>query len=350
MRSLAGASALLAALLVAAGCGGKSAQDGSQGNALAQGWNPVSGMLCADGSATGIGVSMGSRNSVLVVLAGGGACWSDANCGGNVPRTFGAGDYGFFSLLTSGTIFDRTLAGNPFADWTFVFVPYCTGDVHAGGDVTRTYNGVTWRHHGAANLQAAIGRVAQAFPAPERVVVAGSSAGGFGSFLAFDLARQRWPAGASGPKAYLVDDSGPTLVGNDLPATIRDAWWASWNLAATVTPLCAACGGDLSQLWTVLHAKYPGDRLALLSTTQDTTMRAYFGGMSGAAFESALATLATTLQGIPNAASFRVGDMTHMTGHAMLLSPASYSAGGTALPAWLAQQVTDAAGWTSAGP
>jgi pectinacetylesterase len=331
------------ALAVLAACGGHDAQQSS----LQSGWNAVDGMVCADGSPTGVGVSFGAKNRVLVVLSGGGACWGEASCLPQTPRAFGAADFALVSAFTQNTIFDRNLPGNPFSDWTFVFVPYCTGDVHAGGDVTHTYGTAgTWRHHGRANLDAAISRIASAIPSPEKVVVAGSSAGGFGALLAFGLARARWPAGASGPKAYLVDDSGQTFVGNDLPQSLRDAWWSAWNLDATVTPLCPGCRSDLSQLWDVVHAAHPSDRLALLSSTLDSTMIGFFSPISATAFETAVGNLAAKLRTIPNAASF----VATGSGHAFLLQPAAFTAGGTSLPSWLGLEASDDPSWTSVGP
>lgn len=342
MRPFTRALSLAAALALAA-CGALDSR-----NAFAEGWNPVGGMICADGSSTGIGVSLGTSNRVLVYLAPGGACWA-GTCSSDTLRSFGANEYLLYSSLVrgSGTILDRTLPGNPFADWTHVFVPYCTGDVHAGGDVTMTYGTQTWRHHGRANLEAALSYVAAAIPSPGKVVIAGSSAGGFGSLLAFDIARAKWPAGAMGPKAYLVDDSGQTFVGNDLPQALRDAWWASWNLAATITPLCPTCQSDLSELWTVLHAAHPTDRLALLTSTQDSTMSGFFG-LTPTQFQTGVTNLASKLQGIPDAASFQVAG----SAHALLANaPASYStASGTSLLTWLGLEVNDDAGWTSVGP
>jgi hypothetical protein len=335
----------VAAIALLAACGAGEPQ---QPIALQPGWNAVDGMVCADGSPTGIGVLPGTRNRILVVLSGGGACWSETSCDADL-RSFGPAEFAFASGLTAGTILDRSLPESPFSDWTFVFVPYCTGDVHAGGDVTRSYGTKgTWRHHGRANLDAALSRVAAAMPAPEKVVVSGSSAGGFGALLAFDLARKRWPAGAAGPKAYLVDDSGQTFVGSDLPQALRDAWWASWNLDATVTPLCAACKADLSQLWDVLRAAHPADRLSLLTTTQDSTMMGFFGIADPAQFQADVTNLATKLKGIPGAASFVVGDPAHEHEHALLLRPGAYASGGTSLTAWLGLQVNDDPAWTSA--
>jgi hypothetical protein len=315
------------------------------------GWVEVPGMICADGSPTGIGISPGSENRVLVFLNGGGACWSETACDAS-PGPFGRTEYQLLSAFTTGTIFDRSLPGNPFADWTLVFVPYCTGDVHAGDSEQDYGTAGTWRHQGRANLEAALEEVVAALPVPDRVVIGGWSAGGFGSLLAFDVLRARWPAGGAGAaQAYLVDDSGPTLVGEDLPATLRSAWWTSWNLAETVTPLCPECEDDLSAIWASLSADHPQDRFALLTTTQDATMRGFFGGMDAGAFETAIGTLTEKLDGLANgnAASFTVGGA-GATDHALLVSPQAYSANGTSLLRWLELLVTDDPAWTSVGP
>jgi hypothetical protein len=305
----------------------------------------VPGMSCADGSATGIGVSRGSSD-VLVFLQGGGACWSESACDQSSGLPFSAAELaqGAQQLLP-GTILDRTLAGNPFAGFTLVFVPYCTGDVHAG-DAVKTYGASgTWRHHGHPNLDAALAWIDANLPRPTRVVVAGSSAGGFGALVAFDLVRARWPE-SSGVGAAVVDDSGPTFDPAGLPTALTWAWWDAWGLGATVTPLCSKCRDDLSQLWPTLSSAHPNDLLALLSTTQDATMRGFFGQMTGTDFENALARLAGTIDALPNARTFRSsGD-----GHALFRSPASYQGGATPLLGWLDPIAVGTGAFVSAGP
>ena len=71
--------------------------------------------MCADSFATGIGVNLPARSRrVAVFLMAGGACGDDATYYRDRTATNIAGGYG---------------AGR------FVFVPYCTGDVHVGDDV-----------------------------------------------------------------------------------------------------------------------------------------------------------------------------------------------------------------------
>jgi hypothetical protein len=342
MRSRVAALSLALAL---AGCGSDP-----EAPPAASGWTDVPGMICADGSPTGIGIMRGSADAVLVYLAGGGACWGEtpAECDAHF-RSFGKTEFELGSRFVADTILDRTLPGNPFADWTIVFVPYCTGDVHAG-DSQKTHAGQSWNHHGYANLRAAVARMAAEIAPPAQVVVAGSSAGGFGSLLAYDLVRAEWPADVV--TGALVDDSGPTFVGTAIPVSIRDGWWDAWQLSSTVGVTCPACetDRDLAQIWPTLRTAYPADRLALVSTTQDATMIRFLGNMEATEFQSALEELTAHIDG-PDTAVFRIGG-TNRTDHALLFSVelAGYASGdGTLLLTWLSD-LTAGREWTSKGP
>jgi hypothetical protein len=312
---------------------------------------PVAGMSCADGSPTGIGVSRGGAE-VLLFLNGGGACWSAGACDAS-PGPFGAHELALGQAILPGTILDRTLAGNPFAGFTIVFVPYCTGDVHAG-DAVQTYAGTVWRHQGHRNVDAVLDWI-QANLHPTRIVVAGSSAGGFGSLLAYDQVRSRWSSPAV--TVGLLDDSGPTFepstANTGLDPALTNAWWDAWGLDSTVTPVCATCRSDLSQIWDVLSGRYPHDLLALLSTTEDATVRGFFGDLTGIEFSTALDVLASKLEALPagNVRTFRVGspDAAKIE-HALLLSPGSYAAGGTSLLSWLDPIAVGTGAFSSAGP
>ena len=123
--------------------------------------------------------------------------------------------------------------------------------------------------------------------APARVVIAGSSAGGYGATLNYDLFRRAYP----GARAELVDDAGPLLEGDGIPADHRAAWYANWHLGDVVDPLCADCRADLSRLYPALVAKYPQDRMALLTSLQDQTIRTYFLILLGLDFEQRLRAL-----------------------------------------------------------
>jgi hypothetical protein len=348
MARLRSPSALLVAAVLLAACGsdGKRRTPENQWT-----WVDVPGAVCSDGSGTGIAVNRGKSDAVVLFLDGGGACWDVATCFGvsgvsaptAKPGPYGRAQFEAQEPQIAGTILDRALPGNPYADATLVFVPYCTGDVHAG-DATQTYPGAPgpYRHKGRVNLGHAIDWLDADLAAPAKVVVSGASAGGFGALLAFDLVKQRWPTA----KGYLVDDSGPPLVGDDFNVALRAAWFAAWRLDETVLPLCPTCASDLSDLFPTLSTKYPGDRLALLSSTQDAVIRTYVA-LSATAFETAIRRLATDVVApLPNARTFLVPGQTHT----MLGTPLSFTAGGVPLTEWLRLELSDDAAWQSAGP
>jgi hypothetical protein len=337
-----------AAALACGGAGGSSSPAGPAGlprNTWT--WVDLPGTECSDGSQTGIAVSPGDRDDVVVFLDGGGACWDTLTC-----FTIGAANPGPYVRASweaerdkriPGSFLDRTAAGNPFAEDTLVFVPYCTGDVHTG-DTVQSYPGAPrpWHHKGRVNVQRALDWIAGAITAPPRLVVSGASAGGFGSLLAFDVFRRRFPAA----KGYLVDDSGPLLVGDDINPAIRAAWFASWRLDEILLPICERCAVDLSALFPALSSRYPGDRLALLSSTRDAVIRSFFL-LTPTQFEGRLLRLANdVIAPLPNVKTFLVPGETHT----MIGAPARFTAGGVGLVEWLRREVEDDPAWGSVGP
>lgn len=345
-------AALAAALALSCGSGGAPRATAEPIAGLATGvwtWVEFPDSACDDGSPTGIAVSPGTGPDLVVVLNGGGACWDYLTC--YVVGTSSRGPYGepqFLALQATalpGSILDRTLPGNPFQDATLVFVPYCTGDIH-GGDNVAVYAGPgetrAFHHVGHANLVAFTRRLAATWPAPRRLVVSGASAGGFGTVVNYDTFRRQWPDA----QAFLIDDSGPPLERGVIPQGLLDAWYASWRLDLVLDPLCGtACRTDLSACLSAVMARYPADRMALLSSLQDRVIAGYFT-LSGAQLEQALLGLAAdVIDPAPNARHFFVPGSTHT----MLGNPAAFGQGAPLLD-WLGQQVAGDPAWTSQQP
>jgi len=124
-------------------------------------------------------------------------------------------------------IYDRGNPENPFREWTHVYIPYCTGDLHWGNAVT-SYTNATGRpfviqHKGAVNAAVALNWAGANVLAPAQVVVAGCSAGGYGAAL--------WSAkiALAFPGARLVElaDSAAGVVPDGFFATTL----TSWNVA-----------------------------------------------------------------------------------------------------------------------
>jgi len=301
------------------------------------------------GSATGIAINpaAGSKK-LLLFLNGGGACWDYLSCAVLNSSTHGpqgSQQWEAMKAGLAGSILDRSRP-QPFADYNLVFVPYCTGDVHSG-DAVQTYSGLgqkkTVHHKGRPNLVAFLKRVAATLPEPEKVVLSGSSAGGFGAASSYDLVHSYFPEN----RVYLIDDSGPVFIENGIPKSQRDKWYASWNLKATFGPLCATCQDDLSAMIDILSAKYPNERLSLLSYTEDQVIRGFFGAQAPQVFKKNLYALADK-RIAPNPRFqyyFVTGDS-----HTFLGSPGKTTAQGVRLFDWLKQQVSDDPAWTSTRP
>jgi hypothetical protein len=136
-------------------------------------------------------------------------------------------------------IFEVANPKNPFADYSMVFVPYCTGDVHLG-NLTKDYgDGVTVQHKGLVNGTAALKGMAAAFAAATHIVVSGASAGSVPAPLYAGLVSDSYPKARI---EVFADGSGgyPDIPGiNKLILT--DTWgtfpnFPKWPTAADLTP------------------------------------------------------------------------------------------------------------------
>jgi hypothetical protein len=308
---------------------------------------PFPNSHCADGSTTGLAVNPGTGTDLVIYFEGGGECWDSltcltlqtaANTNGYTAATFAAEEPSF-----KGSVLDRTLANNPFATANLVYVPYCTGDDHAGNNVaTYVANNVSHQFHhvGYANVQAFLTRIFPTWPSPHHLIVTGSDAGGYGALFDFDTLQKQWPA----TPAYLIDDSGPPLENGifNPPSTLSDIF-TNWNLGALLDPLCS-CRNGFSPALAALQTKYPNDRLSLLSYEQDSVIPSYYG-ITASQFETDLLALGSGVITTPNSKYFFV----NAQGHVLLFNPASLTQG-VNLVTWLGQQVNDSSSWASQKP
>jgi hypothetical protein len=199
------------------------------------------------------------------------------------------------------------------------------------------------------------GRIADAqTPAsPGKLVISGSSAGGFGSLANYTVFREAWP----NARGYLVDDSGPPLIGDAIPLLTREAWYASWNLGASLDSFCPNCRTDMSAGLREILSRYPQDRVALLSHLQDEVIRWFFFGtitssppfvtpMPADEFEAELRLLGTTVMDPATTTAkyfFTAGD-----GHPTLEDPTVITTPPPGLPAWIDLMLSDSDQWMSA--
>ena len=239
-------------------------------------YRPVDGMICGNGADTGVGVNPGEdATKVVVVVQGGGACWDTASCYVLKTATHVESGWGPAQLeseartLDASPFFDRSAEDNPWSDATFVLVPYCTGDLHAGRSEGR-YDPLKpdriLHHHGDANMAAVSDLLAEQVGDAERAWVLGFSAGGYGAQLQADRFRDAFP---DADLALMADGSPMVQPYDGRWGVFRSAW--DMRL-----PDCEGCSDTLTDVLEARVDALPDARFGLITTRSDQTITLYF--------------------------------------------------------------------------
>lgn len=232
------------------------------------------GALCGDGSPYAFWLKLPTTGlpseKVAIDLQGGGVCIFESDCAGVPASLFSALDDGH----PSTGLFSPNPLVNPFSDWTLVFLPYCTQDVHIGGGLTSAFPSITVRRHGALNVRAALRYVRDVLwqdlattdaegyrPDKLTVLFGGESAGGFGvdfnyHYLLDDL---RWAHTTAVPDAGLGLDNGRVLGVQGLGLLVQgETSPLGWGVKPFFPPYCQGsnCGiGPVLQAATAPRLK-----------------------------------------------------------------------------------------------
>ncbi len=309
---------------------------------------PFPDSACGNGGPAGIGVNLTTRSRhVLIYFQGGGGCWDALTCflptASNINNDYTEATFnGEIRGAGRFLMFSRTDARNPFRDASFVYVPYCTGDIHGGNNIREYVLGdqsMTVHHVGARNVEAYLRRLALTFPMADRVWLTGASAGGYGAGLHWDRVQRAFTSA----RVDLLDDSGPPIN----PPTERYSLMKSaWNIQFPEG--CTRCSDDLGALFDYYATRFPPPhRMGLLSYTQDRTISTYFG-ITGTQFQTALDGLtARSFDPHPNFRYFEVigSDHTMVGSLGTLTGP-----GGASLLQWVTAWANDSTPWNSVRP
>jgi hypothetical protein len=234
--------------------------------------------MCSDGSGFEFFVHRADPAKVVFFLEGGGACFDAGTCGPDstsFKRTVGHDDQ--LSDVTAG-IFDFTNPDNPFKDWSVVYVPYCTGDVHIGNATTDYGNGVVIQHKGYVNGTTALNATKELFPGIDELVVTGESAGSIPTPLYAGMASDLFPDASI---KVLADGSGAYPDVPVINATIGTQWGTMnavppWPENAGVTPETWSLPG----LFVHAHQHAPQVVFARHDYAFDKTQE-FFAGLAG---------------------------------------------------------------------
>ena len=322
---------------------------------------PVPEAKCRDGSSTGIGVRLHpGATQVAIYFEGGGACFHDASCAINdVLQSWDESAFNAWVAATgSAGIFDTTRDDNPLRGWNMVYVPYCTGDVHAGArehvDVPGDAAPKDQMFVGYTNVGYYLQRLVPTFAGATHVLVTGISAGGFGAAFNYDRIAQAF----CGARVTLVDDSGPPMSDSYLAPCLQKRWRELWNLDSTLPADCAACrgqpdGGGIVNYVDYLAKKYPSQQLGLISSSQDSIISLFFGygqndcaGLTGpsaplpaATFQAGLDELRAKYFSQPNLGSYIVPSISHTWTTALTFYTTTVQS--TPLPQWMNEMVNE---------
>lgn len=310
-------------------------------------WVDVPGMVCGNGSATGIAINPTQRsNKLMLMFEGGGACWEAANCYGIIvpvtathldgfdENTFNSIRPQFFDNIWA---FQRGEPTSLFADATWVFVPYCTGDLHAG---TRqnVYMALgqsrTMHHEGAMNVDAMLARIDDyAF---SEVFAIGISAGGFGLQLNWDRVAGAFPNVTT---HAFADGAQMVPIESGRWGTMNSVWAPRYPSGCTD---CTTRFDNTAKFWRTAHPA-TGGRYGLTNSLQDGTLSLFFGyDAQGMKAQSLIIGNAMTGEN----ASLMIDD----NSHTMLGTPTKTTSQGTSVRTFIEAWAHDGAEFVTVGP
>lgn len=241
-----------------------------------QHWFDIAGMICRDGSPTGIGYRVGNPKKLAIYINGGGACFNDITCAAN-PKSFNAADWNDLSIAYSDKgIFDASNPKNPLKDFSFVFVPYCTGDVHSGTKDVGFALGVpdTQRYVGAKNFIKTMDFIEPYFnyKKVDEIVLFGLSAGGYGVYINFLEVIKRFP----NAKITVINDSGPLFSDDQaFPSCLQLGFSVLFGLPIPedMVDCCGAPDIGLSNVYEYSSKNYPNANYGFISSYHDAVSR-----------------------------------------------------------------------------
>jgi hypothetical protein len=258
----------------------------------------VEGAICRDGSPAGYYLRKGASKNLLIFLNGGGVCYDSFFCTLNPANVD--------ESLPGETLFEATIdtlqtsiaperqippdegifekdPRNPVADWSMVYVPYCTGDIHSGtkrdATLVTSPQMAPQQFVGYSNIGLFYRSFGPDFLDSEKVLLTGSSAGGFGALLNY----QRTQAFFKKSQLITVTDSAVPFRDDFQDPCIQKIWRQLWGLDEIIPKECRECfgaeGGGLAEVsaYNVAHRKVKNKAFGgVISSKQDEVMKLFY--------------------------------------------------------------------------
>ncbi|MEO0324214.1 MAG: pectin acetylesterase-family hydrolase [Myxococcota bacterium] len=240
-------------------------------------WVPFPETRCMNGTPFGIGVNLNpDSDRLMIFFEGGGACFDRTTCLTAVANLNGYDETKFDRDAAGrlvGLPFDRTDADNPVADFNFVYVPYCSGDVFAGANEMGSVTGQV--HVGSENVAAILRRVVPTFDGVSDVLLTGSSAGGLGALMNYEQVQNAFGC----TPVNMLNDAGAVLTDEFLApcqqTTLREQWSPPFPEGCPQCE-CQEDGGGIVNIYAYLSERYPDRRFAYVTAVSDNVFRTFY--------------------------------------------------------------------------
>jgi hypothetical protein len=286
-------------------------------------WNmlsPGGETICSNGTDYAFFVHPGDTERLLIYFQGGGACWFGEICDLKASPTYDPFVDASDNPASSGFgIFDLDNPENPFADYSMVFVPYCTADVHIGNSV-KTYqvpatgdaaaHEITIHHKGYVNATAVLDWTFENFTTPQTVFVTGSSAGSIAAPFYTAFVAERYP---DAQIAQLGDASGG-YRGDAMSSVLAN--WGTGDILPDLPEYRDISADDLTfeTFYVAAGSRYPDIMLSQYNTAADE-VQLLFLNLAGISDTSLLelleANLAEINAAVDNFRSYTAGGKVH---------------------------------------
>lgn len=284
--------------------------------------------ICFTGNTFSMYTRNGNINNLMIFLQGGGICG---------PTDCDAVETGLpfvnFGMLNPND------ATNPVADWNVGYVPYCDGSGMMGDrEVDSDGDGVNDRFfRGVKNLSASLDVIAKAYPEPDKIVLAGNSAGGFAVHPALVLVRKLYP----NTPIDVINDSGLGILNEGGMEELVQYWGAESFFPES----CDNCIGDNGNITDYHKYQLEQDtnfRLAYVGSKQDETFAQLIGAAS---YETQVLEAVSEMN---NAFPERFnGIIANGDQHTFILREFEYAIAGTNVKTWISEMVNEEQKWTT---
>lgn len=165
----------------------------------------------------------GRENNWVIYLAGGGMS-VDARTA-DQPRTFYTTGTAWNGIWDSA-FFSADPMTNPFYDWSYLLIPCDTADCYIGAGEFTSVRGAVLHHNGYTNFTDYLDTFALSRSTPDKILLAGSSAGGFGAAMLAAEVCERFPEAEI---TVLVDCA---CLSADWRSIAEDVWHAPEGIVA----------------------------------------------------------------------------------------------------------------------